>query len=122
MEELDYFSELKRLYSDVVSLQYLLRRLKSEGDYWLDESRITIEEAVRAGIVRVFGKFTDLMRERSLCEIKAQAETEMKIYEKLQNLYLREGLVFEEVEGWPSELGCVFRQRPEVCAVFGEPL
>ena len=122
MEKVDYFWELERLYSDVVSLQYLLRRLKSEGDYWLDESRITIEEAVRAGIVRVFGKFTDLMRERPLCEIKTQAEMEVKIYEKLQNLYLREGLVFEEVEEWPSRLGYVFRQRPEVCAVFEEPL
>ncbi len=118
----NYLSELQQLRVEVINIHYLLRRLKSEGNYWLEDSRVTIENSVRASVVRVFGRFTELMREGDLSEIAASRAEVFGIYALLQGLYLREGLVFEEVENWPAELGYVLKKRPEIRMLLEKPL
>ena len=67
----NYLSELQQLRREILNIRYLLRRLASEGNYWLEDSRVTIASSVRADVIRVFGRFTELMREGDLSEIAA---------------------------------------------------
>ena len=122
MEIKNYLSELQQLRREILNIRYLLRRLASEGNYWLEDSRVTIASSVRADVIRVFGRFTELMREGDLSEIAASRAEVFGIYALLQGLYLREGLVFEEVENWPAELGYVLKKRPEIRMLLEKPL
>lgn len=119
---MNYAEKLQQLRTEILNIRYLLRRLKSEGNYWQEDSRVTIATSVRADVIRVFNRFTELMREGNLSGIAASRAEVFGIYALLQGLYLREGLVFEEVENWPAELGRVLKKRPEIRTLLEKPL
>ncbi len=114
MDEKNYLLEFKQLNADIVYLRYLLRRLRSDGRYWDNDSKIDIELSSQDLIVKVFDRFRLLLSEIPLAQTEACAAAVFENYLKLQNLYLYEPKVFELVEDWPIHMKCILRKRPKL--------
>lgn len=114
MDEKNYLLEFKQLNADIVYLRYLLRRLRSDGRYWDNDSKIDIELSSQDLIVRVFDRFRLLLSEIPLAQTEACAAAVFENYLKLQNLYLYEPKVFELVENWPVRMKSLLKKRPKL--------